>query len=215
MLTPDEVIKLLDLKPLPQEGGFFRETWRSSESIPARGLPDRYAGPRSFGTAIYYLLTPGVFSALHRLPGDEVFHFYLGDPVSMLQLHPGGRSEEVTLGPDITNGQQVQVIVPAGTWQGMHLKEGGRTQNTERNVAKPQQRVKRAAGTTANAELSGSSEFSVQGSLFCVHPVRFALLGTTIAPGYDPADYEAADPQRLIQDYPDRRDLILHLTQPR
>ena len=168
-MTAEELIRLLDLRPLPVEGGFFRETWRSRESIPKSGLPTRYTGPRSFGTAIYYLLTPEAFSALHRLPGDEMFHFYLGDPVLMLQLHPDGRSEIVTIGPDIVHGEQVQIVVPAGTWQGTLLKAGG----------------------------------------------RFALLGTTMAPGYDPEDCELADPQRLIHDYPDRRDLILRLTQPR
>lgn len=78
-LTAQQVIALLDLKPQPQEGGFFRETYRSNELVTLRG------GDRAAGTAIYYFLTPDTFSALHRLPTDEVFHFYLGDPVQMLR----------------------------------------------------------------------------------------------------------------------------------
>ena len=73
-MTADEIIALLDLRPHPAEGGYFRETYRSGcESEP--GAP--FSGPRSWSTAIYYLLTPATFSSLHRLPGDEVFHFYL------------------------------------------------------------------------------------------------------------------------------------------
>ena len=77
-LTAEKIIALLDLKPHPKEGGFFRETYRSAENIEAGALPARYAAARSQSTAIYYLLTPGTFSALHRLASDEIFHFYLG-----------------------------------------------------------------------------------------------------------------------------------------
>ena len=58
------------------------------------------------------------FSALHRLPSDELFHFYLGDPVKMLQLHPDGSSCVITLGPDLKAGQQPQAVVPRAVWQG-------------------------------------------------------------------------------------------------
>jgi uncharacterized protein len=88
MLTADELIRILQLKPLPLEGGWYRETHRSSLQLPAQVLGPHYRDARSATTAIYYLLTPDTFSALHRLPADEVFHFYLGDPVEMLQLGP-------------------------------------------------------------------------------------------------------------------------------
>ena len=78
MLKAKEIILKLGLKPLPKEGGFYRETYRSEEKIPEQGLPARYSSAKSFCTAIYYLLTPETCSALHRLSSDEIFHFYLG-----------------------------------------------------------------------------------------------------------------------------------------
>jgi hypothetical protein len=123
-LTAKQVIELLDLRPLPVEGGHFRQTYAASRTI---DLGPPHAQARPFSTAIFYLLTnePGSFSAIHRLPGDEVYHFYLGDPVEMLLLHPDGRSEITLLGQDIASGQHLQVVVPAGSWQGCHLVEGG------------------------------------------------------------------------------------------
>src|SRR5262249_48344016 len=88
-MTAADVIALLDLKPHPREGGYSPETYRSLDRLPAGTLP-RYAREKSIATAIYYLLTPDTFSALHRLPTDEIFHFYLGDAVTMLWLAPDG-----------------------------------------------------------------------------------------------------------------------------
>src|SRR3972149_1810437 len=99
MITAEEVKALLRLTPHPAEGGYFTETYRSEERVAEGALPARYAGARAFGTAIYYLLTPDTVSAMHRLASDEVFHFYLGDPVEMLHLFPDGSGRVVTLGP--------------------------------------------------------------------------------------------------------------------
>jgi uncharacterized protein len=123
-MTAEQIIKLLGLKPHP-EGGFFRETYRSEEGIPLEGLPEGYPGPRNFSTAIYYLLTPGTCSKMHRLATDEVFHFYLGDPVTWVLLYAGGDFEQVTMGSLIERGHRVQMTVPAGTWFGGALAEGG------------------------------------------------------------------------------------------
>jgi predicted cupin superfamily sugar epimerase len=114
MLTADQIKTLFNLKPHPEEGGFFVETYRSTETLSRELLPNRYKGDRSFSTAIYYLLTPGTFSTIHRLRSDEVFHFYLGDPVEMLQLWPDGSGRILILGSDILNGMEPQVIVPRG-----------------------------------------------------------------------------------------------------
>ncbi len=120
-----KIIELLGLEPLPGEGGFYRETYRSDEQIPAGSLPARYSVDKQFGTVIYYLLTPEIHSALHRLSSDEIFHFYLGDPVTMLQLHGDGRGEMIVLGQDIEAGQHLQCVVRRGVWQGMFLNPGG------------------------------------------------------------------------------------------
>ena len=83
LMTADEVKKLLRLEPHPCEGGWFIQTWRADETIPKSALPARYPEDRAAGTAIYYLLEPHTFSELHRLASDEIFHFYLGDPVEI------------------------------------------------------------------------------------------------------------------------------------
>ena len=86
MFTAQQVIEYLQLEPLTIEGGFFRETYRSALKVPVAVLPDQYGGERNVSTAIYYLLTPETFSVIHRVKSDEVFHFYAGDAVEMLQL---------------------------------------------------------------------------------------------------------------------------------
>jgi predicted cupin superfamily sugar epimerase len=166
MMTTEQIIELFEMKPLQQEGGYYVETYRSPEKIAKAGLPVRYGGDRNLSTAILYLITPDAFSRLHRISSDEVFHFYLGDCVTMLKLHGDGSSEVVTLGPGITKGQQVQTIVPRGSWQGCFLNKGG----------------------------------------------KFALMGTTVAPGFESADFEMAQREGLLEQYPKRRELILKLT---
>lgn len=113
-MTAADVIKLLNLQPLPAEGGLYRQTYADD-----------------YGTAIYYLIgwletesyevtTQAEYSAMHRLPGVEVFHHYAGDPVRMLLLHPDGSQSEPLLGPDLANEQRPQVVVPGNTWQGCY-----------------------------------------------------------------------------------------------
>jgi predicted cupin superfamily sugar epimerase len=123
-ISAEEVKALLHLEPHPREGGWFRETWKANEVLPAPAA--RYAGPRAAGTAIYYLLEPNNFSEMHRLQSDEVFHFYLGDPVEMLQLHPNGEGRRIVLGRDLAGGEWPQVVVPKGVWQGSRLISGGK-----------------------------------------------------------------------------------------
>lgn len=165
-LDAKTVAERLGLEPLPGEGGYYRETWRSAESPEA--LPERYSGRRPFGTAIYFLLTdaPEGFSAWHRLATDEVYHFYLGDPVELCLLRPGAQSERLTLGHDLVAGQHVQVVAPRGVWQASRLVARG----------------------------------------------RWALLGTTMAPGFDWADFELARAEELLEGWPDHADLIRSLT---
>src|SRR5215472_3589296 len=103
-MTANEIKALLKLGPHPVEGGFYRRTYTSP------GTVDLPRGLRAQGTAIYYLLEAGTFSELHVLESDEIFHFYLGDPVEMLQLHPDGSSAVLVLGPDLAAGQHFQVI---------------------------------------------------------------------------------------------------------
>ena len=101
MPSPEEIIRALELQPHPLEGGFFRETFRDP-----------------FGTAIYYLLTGAGVSEMHKLPGAEVYHHYLGDPLETLLLKPDGTGEVVGVGPDVTAGHRPQLVIPGGVWQG-------------------------------------------------------------------------------------------------
>ncbi|MFJ9563603.1 cupin domain-containing protein [Streptomyces fuscichromogenes] len=110
-MTPADLIAHYGLEPIPREGGLFRETWAG----PAR------ADGRPEGTAIVGLLTADDYSALHRLPTDEIWHFYLGDPLEFLLLAPDGTTRTPVLGPDLPGGQHIQLTVPAGTWMGARV----------------------------------------------------------------------------------------------
>jgi uncharacterized protein len=159
-MTADQIKSLLHLRPHPVEGGWFRRTYTSAGNVE---LP---RGLRAQGTAIYYLLEAGTFSEMHVLASDETFHFYLGDPVEMLQLLPDGGSAVFTLGPDLAAGQHVQLVVPAGVWQGTRLVADG----------------------------------------------KVALLGCTVTPGFDFADYLNASAEELIAKWPAEAERIRKLT---
>ena len=165
-MTADEIKQLLQLEPLRMEGGFFRETYRSRWMVSPDYLPEGMQGMHSIGTAIYFLITPESYSRLHRLPGSEIFHFYLGDPVEMLQLWPDGTTRTEILGSDLAAGMHVQLHVPKHVWQGSRLLSGG----------------------------------------------SFALLGCTVSPGFDYADYETGKRDVLLQEYPQAEATIRALT---
>jgi uncharacterized protein len=125
-MTADEVKKILGLVPHPCEGGCYIRTYESSELLsPEAFAAGRYPGARRTGTAIYYLLEPTTFSEIHRLRSDEIFHFYAGDPVEMLQLHAGGSGEVIRISNHLIDGERPQVVVPRDVWQGARLVAGG------------------------------------------------------------------------------------------
>ena len=117
----EELVRRLNLAPHP-EGGYFRETYRSAEHITLA----RYDGPRATSTAIYFLVTAESPSRLHRVKSDEIWHFYAGDALEMLQLHEDGAVETFTIGSSIRSGEVPQVLVPKGSWQGVRVVPGGR-----------------------------------------------------------------------------------------
>src|SRR5437868_6901890 len=84
-----------------------------------------YSGPPRTATAIYYLLEPDTFSEIHRLKSDEIFHFYAGDAVEMLQLRPDGTGTVVRIGNRLEAGERPQVLAPRNVWQGSRLVPGG------------------------------------------------------------------------------------------
>jgi predicted cupin superfamily sugar epimerase len=116
------LVEKLGLLPHP-EGGFFRETYRSQGIFP--GLAADFPGSRNFSTAIYFMLTDGNFSALHRIRSDEVWHFYCGHPVMIIEISEEGKLKRTVLGPYIGENQVFQHTVPAGTWFGSRVMAGG------------------------------------------------------------------------------------------
>lgn len=168
MEIKDRIIELLGLQPLPEEGGYFCETYRSLTEVPILSKSEKKTLNRNLGTCIYYLITPEEFSTLHRLPSDEIFHFYQGDPVEMIQISELGEISTVILGSNILEGQQVQALVPGGVWQGTRLAQGG----------------------------------------------QYALLGTTVFPGFDYSDFELGLRVDLANQFPNLSSAIAKFTRP-
>lgn len=113
--TAEDLKKTYGLSPHP-EGGFYRRTYEARGKY--KPLPAPFQGERPYSTAIYFLLPQGCKSALHRIASDELWHFYLGGPLSIIQISPDGNCEVITQGSDILNGEKLQHVVPAGYWFG-------------------------------------------------------------------------------------------------
>lgn len=160
-ITPEKIKEHFNMIPLANEGGVFCQTYISDEILPESVIPGR-DGEHTVCSAIMYLLSGDCFSRMHRLPTEEIYHFYMGDPVEMLQLFPDGTGKVVRMGQDIFNGEYVQLTVPRGTWMGTRLIPGG----------------------------------------------KWALLGTSMAPGFKDVDYEDGDKEALMEQYPQFKELL-------
>jgi uncharacterized protein len=114
MLNAETIIKTLALKQHP-EGGWFIETYRSSEIIKKDSLPERFTGDRYFSTAIYFLLKENDISAFHRIKQDEIWHYHYGDSITIHTINKTGKYSKIRLGSNITNGETMQAVIPAGT----------------------------------------------------------------------------------------------------
>jgi len=162
------IVDLLGLVPLPDEGGYFRETYRSGEKIPSQALPGRYESRdcgRSHSTQIYFLLAPGVVSLMHLVQSDEVFHHYAGDSVEQLHIFPDGSTNVVTIGSDLERGERPQMVVPRGVWQGC--------------------RIQCRSGSPDTSGIIGAS-------------AGYALLGCTVSPGFEWADFRLGTREEML-----------------
>lgn len=166
MATAAEIIDKMGLQPLPGEGGYYRETYKSRDATKPLGIACDTNLSRSMSTAIYYMVTPEGFSALHRLTSDEIFHFYAGDPVEMIQIFEDGTVKRFLIGSNILEGETPQVVVPKGVWQATRLRGGG----------------------------------------------RWALMGTTVAPGFEFEDFELGDRDKMYKLFPQLRSEIDQFT---
>lgn len=164
-MSAQDVIDRLSLIPLPEEGGYYRQTFRDEGVIPDSAL-DSHTGDRCYSTCIYYLVTPDEFSALHAVRSAEVFHFYAGDPVRMIQIRADGELTLTILGSSLARHQQPQFIVEPDVWQGTRLVDGG----------------------------------------------HWALLGCTVAPGFELTDFTLGKRDELTSAFPQHKELIGQFT---
>jgi predicted cupin superfamily sugar epimerase len=124
-LSADDVRKLLDLEP-NATCGFVRLTFVSPQALAAGALPAPFADARAVGSALYFMVTPEAPVRLHRIRNDQLYHYYLGDPIEVFLLHADGRSERIVAGPDIRGGQCVQFLIPGNTFHTARLLGSGR-----------------------------------------------------------------------------------------
>jgi uncharacterized protein len=114
-LAADDVRKLLDLEP-NATCGFVRITYVSPQSIAAGGLPSPFGDGRPVGSALYFMVTPTAPVRLHRIRNDQLYHYYLGDPLEVFLLRNDGTSELVIVGPDLRGGERIQLFIPGNTF---------------------------------------------------------------------------------------------------
>lgn len=154
MLTAEDYIKNLNLNPHP-EGGYYRETYRSPLIVKRDSIGQQFTGARSCSTGIYFLLQKGQVSHFHRIKSDEMWHFYQGNPLEIIEVSEDGGLIKTVLGPSILEGQCLQYVVKAGHWFGAQIL------NPEK--------------------------------------ASFALVGCTVAPGFDFKDFELAQNNEIMK----------------
>ncbi|XP_051149210.1 uncharacterized protein LOC127263931 isoform X6 [Andrographis paniculata] len=187
-VTKSAIIAKLNLKPNP-EGGLYSETFRDTSIILSKThLPAQYKVDRPVSTCIYYLLPSGRFSHLHRIPCAEVWHFYFGEPITVVELHDDDGSIEFTcLGPDLLADDQVmQHIVPPNVW----------------------------FGAFPTKDFVVSSELTPVKTASRNPEEHFSLVGCTCAPAFQFDDFEMAARTELISRFPKYAPLISMLTFP-
>jgi predicted cupin superfamily sugar epimerase len=170
MLSAKDIKERLQMEPNLQEGGFLSAVYTSPIGVPdaiLQGFASTKQG-RSICSAIYYLLESPGCSVLHRVTGDMLYHFYLGDPVQMLLLPPDGKPEVCVFGNNLLQGQRPLKVITGNTWLGSRLMPGG----------------------------------------------SWALMGVTMAPGFNPVDYTIGNRAKLTREFPEQADLIEKLTRP-
>ena len=163
--TAQTYVQALHMQAHP-EGGFYRESYRSPQLMDVTRAEDGAVVHRNVCTGIYFLLEQGNFSAFHQIRSDEMWHFYAGHALEVLEITPAGELRCTRLGPNVLLGEVFQHVVPAQTWFASRVAGGG----------------------------------------------TFALVGCTVAPGFDFADFCLADRAALSAAFPQHRQTIHELT---
>lgn len=115
------LVNALSLLPHP-EGGFYKEVYKSSTTIPKTALKAVFSGDRSYCTSIYFLLTSENFSGFHRIKQDEIWNFYEGSPLLVHVIDKNGVYTCHEIGMDISTNLFPQLVVPAGAWFASSVK---------------------------------------------------------------------------------------------
>lgn len=186
MTTTSEICKLLELQPHP-EGGYFAETFKDTDvTLPHSLLSAHFKVGRPVSTAIYFLMPTGNVSHLHRIPSSEVWHFYGGDPLTVFEIDDDGKMKHTVLGQDIAAGQKLQYVQKPWVWFGAYP-----TKDIERIPESGNPVVKSAP---RDSEL------------------QYSLVGCTVAPGFEFADFELASRSDLSAKFPHAQNFIEFLT---
>lgn len=179
-LSASAVVKAYGLQPHP-EGGFYAETFRDTSFMLGReSLPDTYkVGRMSISTAIYFLVPAGNVSKLHRFPSAEIWHFYYGEPLTVLEIDDSGNMKKTVLGNDILAGQKLQHVVPGGVWFGSFPTLDIEDETSEKIIRNSRDPEK-----------------------------SFSLVGCTVAPGFEFKDLEMASFSTLSEKFPQHKAYI-------
>jgi predicted cupin superfamily sugar epimerase len=162
---PENIIRILQLNPHP-EGGYFRETYRSTGQIGPESLGEDYSGKRNYATCIYYLLTSEGFSAFHRILQDETWHFYDGSSLCLHLISSRGVYNKILIGRAFGQGHIPQYTIPGHTWFAASVEE----------------------------------------------PDDYSLVGCTVSPGFDFADFELGKREELLKMFPQHFGVIRKYT---
>ncbi|KAF5802471.1 hypothetical protein HanRHA438_Chr06g0268881 [Helianthus annuus] len=184
-LTTSKIIAKLNLEPNP-EGGFYAETFRdTSINISTSQLPPRFKVDRPISTAIYFFLPSGNVSNLHRIPSAETWHFYLGEPITIVEINDRDGSVKLTcMGQNILKSERVQYTVPPDVWFGAFPTR-------DYDILADNRVVKKAP---RDAEK------------------HFSLVGTTVAPAFETNDFVLAKRSQLVSHFPALESLISMFT---
>ncbi len=118
-MTKEDIIKTLKLEPHPLEGGYFRRTYESAHCM------NTDVGERRWLTSMYYLLTDdSPIGYLHKNRSDIIHYYHAGAPIRYVIMNPTGEIREAVLGPDLSNGEQLQLVVKGGEWKAAELCSG-------------------------------------------------------------------------------------------
>ncbi|GMY36480.1 hypothetical protein FCV25MIE_31722 [Fagus crenata] len=187
MASASEIVAKLNLAAHP-EGGFYSETFRDHSILLSKSqLPPEYKVERAVSSCIYFLLPSGNVSRLHRIPCAETWHFYVGQPITVLELNEkDGHVKLTCLGPNLLDNQQPQYTVPPNVWFGSFP--------TKDISISPDGKVLKAPPRDSEN--------------------HFSLVGCTCAPAFQFQDFELAKRSDLVSLFPNNESLISFLTFP-